>query len=72
MLILGSKYTKKSGIISTFANKNAILSTKLIRMIKEMWYLCNIIQKKHLKNISMKTIYECSQSKGIKWFTLIF
>ena len=20
----------------------------------------------------MKTIYECSQSKGIKWFTLIF
>ena len=24
------------------------------------------------KNVSMKTIYECSQSKGIKWVTAIF
>ena len=30
-------------------------------------YLCSI----NLNSISMKTIYECSQSKGIKWFTLI-
>ena len=28
--------------------------------------------RRQLENISMKTIYECSQSKGVKWITVIF
>ena len=28
--------------------------------------------RRQLENISMKTIYECSQSKGVKWVTVIF
>ena len=35
-----------------------------------MLYLCSDIQK--TKSISMKTIYECSQSKTVKWITAIF
>lgn len=47
------------------------MSAKLIRTKEKVPYLCSEIQNTK-KRIIMKTIYECSQSKGIKCLTAIF
>ena len=55
-----------------------ILSAKLINLISktdrdiENWLVTLQLIYKHLNIIGMKTIYECSQSKSVKWITAIF
>ena len=53
----GLRKRKKSPFISKTDKKKQIIVVSLQRQ---------------LENISMKTIYECSQSKGVKWITVIF
>lgn len=53
----GGRMRKMSPFISKTDKKNQIIVVPL---------------RRQLENISMKTIYECSQSKGVKWITVIF